>query len=192
MSELIGVDRLLVVVADILQMAVVDILLVAVIDKLASDILVLGKLAAVLLVGKCFDIVPDFVNISEFEIGNQSFYIDFPITGGYKRCSLLQYALVYHNCGKHVSLIAIDAWIQRAYMLQDTVAQATDKLVEDLWHCEIVGVNCLDLAQISMEASQNHSNVNVVFGVNAPADEILIVLPGITAGVCNLSLSLFA
>ncbi|KAG9302729.1 hypothetical protein G9A89_009506 [Geosiphon pyriformis] len=32
--------------------------------------------------------------------------------------------------------------------------QATDKLVEYLWGCEIVGVNCLNLVQVSMEVSQ--------------------------------------
>ncbi|KAG9302099.1 hypothetical protein G9A89_000722 [Geosiphon pyriformis] len=88
-SELIGVDRLLVAAVDILQVVTIDILLVAVVDKLESNILVLGKLAAVSLAGKCFDIVPDFVDILEFEIGDQSFYIDFPIAGGYKHCSLL-------------------------------------------------------------------------------------------------------
>ncbi|KAG9302840.1 hypothetical protein G9A89_009617 [Geosiphon pyriformis] len=44
--------------------------------------------------------------------------------------------------------------MQWIYMLQDAAAQAMDKLVEDLWCCEIVGVNCLNLVQISMEASQ--------------------------------------
>ncbi|KAG9305304.1 hypothetical protein G9A89_007799 [Geosiphon pyriformis] len=50
--------------------------------------------------------------------------------------------------------LAHSAWMQRTYMLQDTAAQAMKKLVEYLWGCEIVGVNCLNLAQVSMEVSQ--------------------------------------
>ncbi|KAG9295978.1 hypothetical protein G9A89_011830 [Geosiphon pyriformis] len=48
----------------------------------------------------------------------------------------------------------MSAWIQQTYMLQDAAAQATNKLIEYLWCCEIVGVNCLNLAQVLMEASQ--------------------------------------
>ncbi|KAG9289684.1 hypothetical protein G9A89_014419 [Geosiphon pyriformis] len=44
--------------------------------------------------------------------------------------------------------------MQGTYMLQDATVQATDKLIEYLWCCEIVGINCLNLVQVSMEVSQ--------------------------------------
>ncbi|KAG9286472.1 hypothetical protein G9A89_014638 [Geosiphon pyriformis] len=102
------VDRLLVVGVDILQMAVVN--------KLGSDILVLNKLAAVSLAGKCFDFALDFDIDSGFGIGNRGFNIDFPIVS-YKCCSWLLCGLVYHSCGKHVFLAATADWLMLRDML---------------------------------------------------------------------------
>ncbi|KAG9289497.1 hypothetical protein G9A89_003656, partial [Geosiphon pyriformis] len=86
-------------------MAAVDILLVAVVDKLESDILVLNKLAAASLASKCFDFALDFDIDLEFGISDWDFDVDFPIVS-YKCCSWLLFGLVYHSCGRHVSLAA--------------------------------------------------------------------------------------
>ncbi|KAG9299641.1 hypothetical protein G9A89_020812 [Geosiphon pyriformis] len=40
------------------------------------------------------------------------------------------------------------------YSLEDATAQSSDELVQDLWHCKVVSLDCLNLVQISMEASQ--------------------------------------
>ncbi|KAG9303794.1 hypothetical protein G9A89_018691 [Geosiphon pyriformis] len=39
-------------------------------------------------------------------------------------------------------------------MLQDATVQTMDKLVENLWHCKIVSIDCLDLLQTSIKSSQ--------------------------------------
>ncbi|KAG9287855.1 hypothetical protein G9A89_017450 [Geosiphon pyriformis] len=102
--------RLLVTVVDILWMAVVDILLVAVVDKLGSDILVLDKLAAVSLAGKCFNFALDFDIDSRFGIGDQGFDVNFLIVS-YKCCSWLLCGLVYYSCGRHTSLAVTADWM---------------------------------------------------------------------------------
>ncbi|KAG9290362.1 hypothetical protein G9A89_007093 [Geosiphon pyriformis] len=99
--EWFEVDKLLVTAVDILWMAVVDILLMAVVDKLGSDILVLDKLAAASLAGKCFGIDFDFDIDSGFGIGDWGFDVNFPIIG-YKHYSWLLCDFVYHSCGRHV------------------------------------------------------------------------------------------
>ncbi|KAG9286873.1 hypothetical protein G9A89_012423 [Geosiphon pyriformis] len=150
----VGVDRLFVT-------AVVDKLLVAAVDRLELDILEIDRLMTALLVGKQmgFDLGTD----SEFGTGNRSFDIGFPIIGYLNADdSQFGYVFVYHNSGRYAFPVATvnwsmkmnGAWMQWTYMLQDAAAQTTDKLVEYLWGCEIVGVNCLYLAQISMEVSQ--------------------------------------
>ncbi|KAG9290495.1 hypothetical protein G9A89_002470 [Geosiphon pyriformis] len=91
----------------------------------------------------------------EFGTGNRDFDIDFLIIGYLDADnSQFEYVLVYHNSGRYVFPVAIvdwlmkmdGAWMQWIYMLQDAAVQAMDKLVEYLWSCEIVGINCLNLA----------------------------------------------
>ncbi|KAG9292617.1 hypothetical protein G9A89_006989 [Geosiphon pyriformis] len=132
-----------------------------VIDKLESDILVLNKLAAASLADKCFDIVPDFVDISEFEIGDWDFYIDFPIIDEIPKSGGSGSNQIPNGIG--------DCDLNLSKYLPYGPNNST-------FLCLLWNGNC--------------PNIDVTFGVDVPADVILIVLPGVTAGVCNLPLSL--
>ncbi|KAG9296568.1 hypothetical protein G9A89_015160 [Geosiphon pyriformis] len=156
--EWFEIDRLLVAVVNILWMAVVNILLVAVIDKLGSDILVLNKLAAVSLIGKCFGIDLDFDIDFGFGIRDWGFNVDFPIIG-YKHCSWLLCDLVYHSCGRHTfSAVMVDYlmmmnmldfgndWHFSDYCVFGEVDKWTDGLYESI--LVVVAVKAVVVAQV--------------------------------------------
>ncbi|KAG9297232.1 hypothetical protein G9A89_015483 [Geosiphon pyriformis] len=125
--------------------------------------------------------IADIVNRSSFVVLDGDFNEDNLVKGASLRKCLslglvnvfggysLARILTWNNSrGNDLFITRLTAWMwlaldsadskslmQWAYMLQDAAAQTTDKLVKDLWCCKIVGINYLNLAQISMEASQS-------------------------------------
>ncbi|KAG9292584.1 hypothetical protein G9A89_006955 [Geosiphon pyriformis] len=159
-----GVVFELVVGTDKLFGAVADKLPVAAVDKLEINILVVDRLVAVSLAGKCCGKYAFLAVMTDWVMMMMMMLMDMADFGN-DSC-FQNYCIVVLGCFK-ISGVGNGGWeinwMHWTYLLKDATVQSSNKLVQDLWRCKVISLDCLNLVQISMEASQVSSDCFYVF-----------------------------